>query len=325
MTGLLSSLPETIVGQVKRYAAQQGIRRLPRVFADTKDFTAIDYGDVITVDDRYFMVVAYAREGRFGVDDQVKQWVPKVIDLATDVRYLLKLVFHETFTISLGDYQVTCYRSPEKEARVLELVQGHPRFMHGHGVIDEGGNLVRILDLIRGQRLDKLIHHGELSHEEYFFSELPAHLRQFLDCIEGIQLLHSHGLRHGDIRRDHIYVEHDSGLFKWIDFDYDFYLPERPFALDLHELGNLLNYLIGRGNYSAGNHGQLAGIAISGDDLALLCKNRIVNLRKIMPYIPKKLNDILMHFAAGTPVFYDTAAELHQDLGDFLAGWSLEG
>lgn len=319
MSEALSALPASIVSRARQYAAKQGIRRLPRVFADTKDFTAIDYGDVITVDDRYFQVVAYAREGRFGVEEQVKQWVPKVIDLATDTRYLLKLVFHETFDLTLGNYKILCYRSPEKEARVLELVQGHERFMQGYGVIDEGGNLVRILDLIRGQRLDKLIHQSESSHEEYFFTELPAYLRQFLDCVAGIQLLHAHGLRHGDIRRDHIYVEHDSGLFKWIDFDYDFYLPERPFTLDLFELGNLLTYLVGRGNYSLAAYSDQIGAKITPDDLSLLSKNRIVNLRKLLPYIPKKLNNILMHFAMGTPVFYDTAGELHQELGEWLA------
>jgi hypothetical protein len=315
-----TDLPEPIQKKALAHSVVQGMRRRPRVIVDTQNFTAIDYGDIICVDDRYFLVIAYTREGRFGVDDQPKQWVPKVSDLNSGETHILKLVFHETFEISLGEFRVTCYRNPEKEARVLELVQGNPRFMQGYGVEDEAGNLVRILDLIRGQRLDKYIHRFAMGHEEYFETVVPGLLGEFLESVKAIMLLHSHGLRHGDIRRDHIYVEYETNMFRWIDFDYDFYLPERPFALDIFELGSILMYLVGRGNYYPNDvlqhplMGRKVMDAITADDLSLLAKNRIVNLRKLFPYIPKRLNDIFMHFAKGTPVFYDSAAELAADL-----------
>jgi hypothetical protein len=53
---------------------------------------------------------------------------------------------------------------------------------------------------------------------------------------------------------------------------------------------------------------------IEPGDYALLSKNRIVNLRKLFPYIPVELNNIFLHFSLGTEVFYDTADEIAQDL-----------
>lgn len=58
-------------------------RRQPRIFRNTSDFTRIDYGDIIHVDNRYFLLVGYTKEGRFGIDEQAKQWVPKVYNLET--------------------------------------------------------------------------------------------------------------------------------------------------------------------------------------------------------------------------------------------------
>lgn len=298
----------------------RGLRRRPRVFSDTGDFSSIDYGDVIHLEDRYYLVTGYTREGRFGVDEQPKPWVPRVMDLDSGERNILKLVFHETFSITMGDFTIPCFRSPEKEARILELTKGHERFMQGRAVEDEAGNLVRILDIIRGRRLDKYILLHEVDHRCYFEESLPAILREFLGCTQAISFIHGHGLRHGDVRRDHIFVEYDTGLFRWIDFDYDFDLPERPFALDLFELGNILLYIVGRGHYQPRDierHPEMGeGVlsAINPGDFSLLARNRIVNLKKLFPYIPKELNDVFLHFSMGTPVFYDTVDEFYADL-----------
>ena len=319
-------LPDHIQERAVNHSVVKGMRRRPRVYADTRDFTTIDYGDIILVDGRFFLIIAYTREGRFGVDDQPKQWVPKVVDLENGVTHIVKLVFHETFEVRLGTFNITCYRSPEKEARILEMVQGNMRFMQGYGAEDEAGNLVRILDVIRGQRLDKYIHRFDMDHEEYFQTIFPNLLGEFLECVKGIGIIHANGMRHGDIRRDHIFVEYDTGLFRWIDFDYDFYLPERPFALDLFELGSILMYLMGRGNFYPSNvqkhpaMGDKVLNTITADDISLLSKNRIVNLKKLFPYIPKSLNDICMHFAISTPVFYDSVNELSDDIENYLIG-----
>ncbi len=319
------SLPPKIALRLRRHRVTRSLRRASRIFTDTTNFTSMDYGDIIYVDGCYFLITAYTREGRFGVEEQVKPWVPRVENLETGEKKILKLVFHETFDINLGRFTIPCYRSPEKEARVLELVQGHPHFMQGKAVLDEAGNLVRILDIINGSRLDKYIHRHRLSHREYFHTRFPAIFRRFVDCVRAIGLLHENGLRHGDIRRDHILVERASGLFRWIDFDYDFYMPERPFALDLYELGNLLMYLTARGNYhprevmAHPEMGEDVLATIEPGDYSLLSRNRITNLRKLFPYIPVELNNIFLHFSLGTEVFYDTVRELLEDLERALA------
>lgn len=314
----IASLPEAIARTLKEHRVTRSLRRPSRVYTDTTDFSSIDYGDIIQAEDRYFLITAYTKEGRFGVDEQIKQWVPKVEDLATGTPYILKLVFHETFDITLGQFTIPCYRSPEKEARILELVQGRPHFMQGEAILDATGNLLRVVVPVRGQRLDKVIH-SESSHHDYFFKELPAIFEQFLGCMQGIGFLHQNGFRHGDIRRDHIFVDRNTGHFYWIDFDYDFYLPEKPFALDLFELGNILIYLTARGDYHPREvladpaMGETVAKTLTPSDFSLLAQNRIVNLQKLFPYIPDSLNNILLHFSAGAEVFYETVEELYAD------------
>jgi hypothetical protein len=315
-----SRFPSHILPRLQNHSAMKDLRRQPIIFSDTSDFTRIDYGDIIHVDNRYFLVVGYTKEGRFGIDEQPKQWVPKVVDLESGERKILKLVFHENFTISLGQFQVTCYRTPEKEARVLDLVKGNPLFMQGYSTLDEAGNLVRILDVIQGTRLDTSISRLACDDEGYMANHLEGILRNFLQSMQAILLLHQHGFKHGDIRRDHIIVDGRDGLYRWIDFDYDFYLPERPFALDLIGLGNTLLFILGRRNYRPidvledPEMGEKVLESLHVDDLALLSQDRIFNLQKLKPKLPKCFNDILLHFSAGTPVLYDTAAELYEDL-----------
>lgn len=312
--------PAHILPKLKSHNALKNMRRQPRMYADTSDFTQIDYGDIIHVENRYFLVVGYTKEGRFGIDEQPKQWVPKVYDLESGERKIIKLVFHETFDLKLGSLKVRCYRSPEKEGQVLDLVHGNLMFMQGHSVLDDAGNLVRVLDIIRGVRLDTAINKINANHENYISSHAEGILRRFLRSVEAIVLLHSYGLKHGDIRRDHILVDWDDGLYRWIDFDYDFYLPERPYALDLIGLGNILLYILGRKNYRPidvlqnPEMGEAILGNVSKDDLSLLSQDRIFNLKKLFPYLPGCFNDILLHFSAGTSVMYDTVAEFYDDL-----------
>lgn len=315
-----SQFPEHILPQLKTHLAVRSQRRQPRLYTDTSDFGNIDYGDVIHVDGRYLLIVGYTREGRFGVEEQPKQWVPKVYDLESGQRNIVKLVFHESYTIHLGSLEVTCYRSPEKEAQVIDLMKGNPSFMQGYAVLDEVGNLVRILDIVNGRRLDKMIHTLGLNHLDYFHNYLPEMLKRFLVSVESIMLLHSHGFKHGDIRRDHIFVDRNDGHFCWIDFDYDFYLPERPYAMDLFGLGNVLLFLLGQNTFrpAAVLNDPLLGKDVFNrldqGDLALLSSDRIFNLQKIYPYIPNSLNDILLYFSNRTDVMYDTVDEFYGDL-----------
>ncbi|OKY76125.1 MAG: hypothetical protein BM485_02425 [Desulfobulbaceae bacterium DB1] len=325
MPKTLQDIPDRIVSLFREHRIGKSLRRQPKVYGDTSNFSSIDYGDIIVADNRYFLVTGHTVEGRFGVDDQPKQWVPKVSDLESGVSYILKLVFHEVFSVTVGHFTIPCYRSPEKEARILELTHGQERFMQGYAVEDEAGNLVRILDIISGRRLDKHIYRDDCGHRDYFESILPGVLREYVACARAIQQLHEAGFRHGDIRRDHILVEYETGMFRWIDFDYEFYLPERPFALDLLELGNMLMFLVARGNYhpreivDEPSLGEKVLATIEPEDYSLLSKNRVVNLRKLYPYIPPEMNNIFMHFSQGASVWYDTVEELVDDVEKVVA------
>ncbi len=314
------SFPAHILPRLKAHPAVRSLRRKPRICTDTSDFSNIDYGDIIHVDGRYLLVVGYTREGRFGVDEQPKQWVPRVYDLVSGERCIVKLVFHENYTIRFGELAVTCYRSPEKEAQVIELTRGNPTFMQGYSTLDEADNLVRILDVVDGRRLDRVAYSLGRNHRDYFENHLPSLLRRFMATVRGVALLHSHGLKHGDIRRDHIFVNRSDGHFCWIDFDYDFYLPERPYAMDLFGLGNVLLFLVGQGAFRRNAllinpaFGKPVFDTIKEDDLALIAQDRVFNLKKIYPYVSHELNDILLHFSLGTDVMYDTVEEFEQDL-----------
>jgi hypothetical protein len=276
----VADLPEQAARNLANHRVTRSMRRPSRVYVDTSDFTSIDYGDVISVEGRHFLITSYTKEGRFGVDEQIKPWVPKVVDLDSMEHYILKLEFQETFDIRFGQFSVTCYRSPQKEARILELVRGRTHFMQGRTLVDAAGNLVRVLDPVSGNLLDKVIH-SESSHQDYFALELPAILEQFLGCLQGIAFLHKNGFRHGDIRRDHIFVDRNTGVYYWIDFDYDFYLPEKPFALDLYELGNIIIYLTGRGDYHPREIladpllGASVAESLTPNDFSLLMKTRV--------------------------------------------------
>lgn len=320
-----SGFPAHILPQLQQHNAVKALRRQPKLYADTSDFTSIDYGDVLHVDNRYFLVVGYTREGRFGIDEQPKQWVPKVYDLESGERKIIKLVFHETFKLQLGGLRVTCYRSPEKEGRVLDLVNGNHRYMQGYSALDEAGNLVRILDIIRGKRLDTVINMMDYPHLSYIEDHVEDILRKFLISVEAIAYLHAYGFKHGDIRRDHVYVDSETGAYRWIDFDYDFYLPERPFALDLIGLGNILLYILGKRNFRPvdvlehPDMGEKILESLHVNDLSLLAGDRIFNLKKLYPYIPDCFNDILLHFHAGTSVMYDSVGEFYEDLACGIA------
>jgi len=154
-----------------------------------------------------------------------------------------------------------------------------------------------------------------LDHETYFRKRLPDILDRYIECVEAIAFLHRHGEKHGDIRRDHILIDHDSGLYRWIDFDYNFLHRENMFGYDLFGLGNVLIYLVGKGDIlikELRDSHPAAFEKLYAEDVNIVFNNRVANLRKVFPYIPKPLNDILLRFSKGSTLFYD-------DVGQFLA------
>ncbi|MFO7965259.1 MAG: serine/threonine-protein kinase [Desulfobacterales bacterium] len=288
-----------------------------RVHTDTTDFFAIDYGDVVLLGGRPYLVRNNAREGRFGLDDDVKYWVKRSIDLDRGEMCIIKLVFYEKFKTSVGGIEFECFRSPRKEARILQMVRNHPNFMHGESVVDEKGNTIRILDYIKGKSLSGHIADLDQDHESYFYDIFPDIFHNFIECVDAIRHLHENGEKHGDIRRDHILLDRETGKYRWIDFDYNFRHRENIYGYDLFGLGNILVYIVGKGDMLLYHLKRQHPDAFSGlreTDVNIVFHNRVANLKKIYSYIPDSLNRVLLHFSTGANWFYEHTEQLLQDL-----------
>lgn len=303
---------------ILHYKPEFSPRRCGRLYEDTTEFMNIGYGDVIALGGKHYLVLRDEAERKFGLEDP-KFWVKRCVQLEAAESRILKLVFHETFTEEIGGVKVVSYRSERKEARILDLVKGDMRFMQGFSLPDEQGNLVRVLDVIRGKRLDVVVDAIPCAHEEFFFTHLPDVLRKFVGACESLRFLHEHGEKHGDVRSDHIWVESGTGAYRWIDFDYTFDFKANPFGLDLFGLGNILQFLVGKRIYTAPELPALgfsdAQVAsLEPRDFSLLFRSRVINLQKLYPYIPDALHRVLMHFSLGADVFYETVDELLDEL-----------
>jgi hypothetical protein len=142
-------------------------------------------------------------------------------------------------------------------------------------------------------------------------------LDEFAELVRAIQFLHSHKEKHGDIRRDHIIKDSSTGLARWIDFDFNYLHKENMFGYDLFGLGNILVYLVGRGDVTVQKLQQELPSTLSritADDVNIIFNNRVVNLRKVYPYVPEALNVILLHFSVGANTYYDTTEQFLNDL-----------
>ncbi len=315
-------LPPSARELLSRLAPDFPTRHAGEIFTDTTQFMRIGHGDVIALAGRHFLVLRDEAERRFGLEDP-KYWVKRCRCLETGGRNLLKLVFLESFPMTIGTMIVTCTRSPRKESRILDLVRGDDRFMQGVTIMDAADNPVRILEVVPGKRLDETIEALELPHRDYFHDLFPDILEKFIDACEAIGWLHARNEKHGDIRRDHLYVRHDTGRYCWIDFDYTFDFQESPFGLDLFGLGNIIQFLVGMGQHTLQSVSPEARAALGPADCSIMFANRIVNLKKLFPYIPDALNNVLMRFSLEANVFYDATQDLIRDLR--LARKALDG
>jgi hypothetical protein len=310
-------------GDIRRLAARwvPGLSedRPLNILTDTTDFFGVQYNDVVMLGGKPFLVRNNAREGRFGLDDEVKHWVKRSIDLVSGEPKIIKLVFYEKFMTSIGDIEFECFRSPKKEARILRLVKGHPNFMQGYAVQDAQGNLVRVLDLIHGRPLSTFIEDMTVDHERYYHETFPGVLAGYIECVEAIRLLHENGEKHGDIRRDHILVDRETGRYRWIDFDYNYRHRENIFGYDLFGLGNVLIFLVGKGDvrlHELKLRHDPALDRLRDEDLNIVFHHRVANLKKIYPYLPEALNRVLLHFSRGAQWYYEHTGQLLEDLQD---------
>lgn len=312
----LETLRRTALAELAALRPGLDVSRV-EVHTDTTDFYRINAGDVVLAEDERLLVGNNTREGRFGLDDEVKHWVKRATDLATGQRKIIKLAFHERFDANIGGIRFECFRSPHKESRILDLTRGNPGFMQGHTRLDAAGNPVRILDIVNGHCLPDVISALPEGHEEYFHTRFPAILDRYIEAARSLALLHQNQEKHGDVRRDHLFAYADAGAYCWIDFDYNFVHRENIYGLDLFGLGNILIYLAGKGDATLADlrdHAPEVFARLAWEDLSLVWQNRVANLGKVYPYIPRELNRILLYFSNNASIYYERADQMIDDL-----------
>jgi len=318
VTGNDGFTEKEILRLIRQWVPRERVPKRVRI-KDTSDFFRVDYDDVVVLRGIPYFVRNNEREGRFGIDDEQKFWVKRALQLLTGEVKILKWVFKERFQARIGDLIFECVRSPQKEARILELVRGRPEFMQGETVLDSAGNQLRILDYIRGKTLGQHALEMGKDHEDFFFNYYPALLDEFIQVIEAIRFLHEHNEKHGDIRRDHIIKDMATDRYRWIDFDFNYQHGESRFGYDLFGLGNVLLFITGRGDitsYRLLREAPEVFDRMTEDDVNIVFHNRVNNLKKVYPYITEKLNRVLMHFALSAPIYYEETRELLEDLGE---------
>jgi serine/threonine protein kinase len=313
------------IGWIKDRIAKLSNVRIPNtveIITDTTEFMDIYRGQVLYLNGSHFLVTGNIYESRFGMSDEPKYWVKKAIELETGDQKIVKLVYHEEFQVRVGPLLIRCYREPRKETRVLELVEGNSHFMQGRGLFDEQGNEVRAIDFIRGKSLyNHIFLEMKLSHEDYFYTVFPQILEKFIDCFNAVSILHDNDLCHGDIRNDHILIDQETGVYRWIDFD----LTQDFSDFDIWSLGNVLLFCSGMGTRTyhevlqSPDFSDATKNSLTSDDASAFYEHRIMNLKKLYPYIPDRLNDILLHFTLNTTTFYEKVSQITADMGEALS------
>lgn len=301
---------------VAKFQPGLALHRFGHVVEDTSEFMSIGPGDVISVNGYNYLVHRDAVERGSAYKD-TKFWVKKCMELETGAPKLLKLVFHESFHLQYGNVRIKCYRSPQKEARMLDIVHGDIRYMQGCTARDTAGNPVRIIDIISGRRIDMVVASINTDHVNYFENHFPPLFSQFIEACRAIHDLHTQDEIHGDINLDHLMREHSTGNLRWIDFDYAYEASANPFALDLFGLGRILACLVGKQLYTIHNlrEGNFAdSLSLTPADFSCVRKNEIMNLRVLFPYVPETLNRILLHFSRGAEICYDSVEEFIDEM-----------
>jgi len=89
------------------------------------------------------------------------------------------------------------------------------------------------------------------------------------------------------------------------------------YGYDLFGLGNVLIYLVGKGDIllpDLRRRGPGILSRLTEGDMNIVFHNRLANLQKVFAYIPDSLNRILLHFSRGANWFYEETPQLLQDL-----------
>lgn len=309
---------EAVEALARKYLGEDSSPKAFRFVSATMDFFAVDYNDILVLGDGYYLIRGVETEKRFGIEDEPKYWVKRVVDLRNNfTRKLVKFCFFEEFDSHIGGVKFKLSRSPAKEARILKKVKGHANFMQGVTVEETPGNAMRILDIINGPSLYEHFMDLRMEYDKYFCECLPSLLDRLIVCFRALGWLHDQGEVHGDVRQDHILIDKADGLFKWIDFDYNYSTKGARFGYDLFGLGNILAAVVGHGSCTLQQLKAERPEVLDRlyyEDTNIVWPSRVMNLKKVYPEIPEKMNRVLLHFSAGASVFYETVWELLEDL-----------
>ena len=237
-----------LLRMIRKWVPRDRVPKRVRV-KDTSDFFRVDYDDVVILDDVPYFVRNNEREGRFGLEDEQKFWVKRASNLLTGEVKILKWVFRERFEARIGNLVFECVRSPQKEARILELVRGRPDFMQGKTVLDSSGQPAPDPGLYQGQNAGP--DHARTGQEPrgFFLSttfprcstSLSASSRPSASCTSTTR---STAISGGTISSR----TWRPGRYRWIDFDFNYRHGESRFGFDLFGLGNVLLFITGRGD-----------------------------------------------------------------------------
>ncbi len=311
---------ERIEARIKELTGWSNVSHF-RILTDTSDWSRIQRGDIIRLGGCDFLVKGNQHETRFGIGDQPKYWVFNALNMETGEQKIIKTVFHEDFYVHIGVFKIHCYRSVEKESYVLNIVRGDDRFMQGYTEMDEKENRVRVIDFIRGKSFFNFICEIEKPHEQYYYEDLPGILHNLMGCIEAIGFLHRHGTCHGDVRNDHIIIDSETGRYRWIDFDLNQHVSD----FDVWSIGNIISYAVAKGiaSFQQVMHktdfpAEVRNSLIPEDGSAFF-EYRVMNLKKLYPYISDRLSNILLHFTIKPKVFYTDMNDLIDDFKEMLA------
>lgn len=182
--------------------------------------------------------------GCFGLEDEIKFWVKRGRGLDTEVR-LREDPFHERFDAVLGDVTIEC-RPSRKESAPPGTGQGSPALHARLHPARRQDSPIRVLQIIRGKAAPPPSRSLAMDHAVFFRTE-PAAGSTSTHRLRASHRLSARAFgeawRH---RRDHVIQDAETGLCRWIDFDFFMLLAEHV-RLPQHRPGQHPGLLVGKG------------------------------------------------------------------------------
>jgi hypothetical protein len=119
------------------------------------------------------------------------------------------------------------------------------------------------------------------------------------------------------VRNDHLYAADGCDELKWIDFDL-----EQDFGdYDVWSAGNVIAFCVGKDVITFEDARRIdpdGAALLCEDDASLFFPNRVMNLARVFPWVPQRLNRVLMRFSTGSREYYESIGDIVRDLDGVL-------